>query len=122
MTTNRGTQRWILILTSLGSFLVVLDMLVVATALTTIHRDLGASMADLEWTVNAYTLSFAVLLMSAAALGDRFGRRGGYVAGLAACALSSNVGMRSRRAPERWPTASGNAPWSSPDCSCRSRA
>ena len=100
MTTNSGTQRWILILTSLGSFLVVLDMLVVATALTTIHRDLGASMADLEWTVNAYTLSFAVLLMSAAALGDRFGRRGGYVAGLAvfgsasaACALSSNVGM-----------------------------
>jgi EmrB/QacA subfamily drug resistance transporter len=100
MTTNLGLRRWILALTSLGSFLVVLDMLVVATALTSIHRDLGASMADLEWTVNAYTLSFAVLLMSAAALGDRFGRRGGYVAGLAlfgaasaACALSGNVGM-----------------------------
>ena len=100
MTSNRTTQRWILALTSLGSFLVVLDMLVVATALTTIHRDLGASMQDLEWTVNAYTLSFAVLLMSAAAVGDRYGRRGGYAAGLAlfaaasaACALSTNVGM-----------------------------
>lgn len=100
MTSNRNAQRWILTLTSLGSFLVVLDMLVVATALTTIHRDLGASMADLEWTVNAYTLSFGVLLMSAAALGDRYGRRGGYVVGLAlfagasaTCALSTNVGM-----------------------------
>ncbi len=98
MTTNRTTQRWILALTSVGSFLVVLDMLVVATALTTIHRDLGASMEDLEWTVNAYTLSFAVFLMSATTLGDRFGRRGAYAAGLAlfaaasaACALSTNV-------------------------------
>ncbi|HEY3952040.1 MAG TPA: DHA2 family efflux MFS transporter permease subunit [Streptosporangiaceae bacterium] len=100
MTPNRTAQRWILALTSLGSFLVVLDMLVVATALTTIHRDLGASMQDLEWTVNAYTLSFAVLLMSAAAVGDRYGRRGGYAAGLAlfaaasaACALSTNVAV-----------------------------
>jgi EmrB/QacA subfamily drug resistance transporter len=99
MTTNRTAQRWILALTSVGSFLVVLDMLVVATALTTIHRDLGASVEDLEWTVNAYTLSFAVFLMSAATMGDRYGRRGSYAAGLAlfavasaACALSTNVG------------------------------
>jgi EmrB/QacA subfamily drug resistance transporter len=99
MTTNRTAQRWILALTSVGSFLVVLDMLVVATALTTIHRDLGASIEDLEWTVNAYTLSFAVFLMSAATVGDRYGRRGAYAAGLAlfavasaACALSTNVG------------------------------
>jgi EmrB/QacA subfamily drug resistance transporter len=99
MTSNRGVQRWILALTSVGSFLVVLDMLVVATALTTIHRDLGASIEDLEWTVNAYTLSFAVFLMSAATVGDRYGRRGTYAAGLglfaaasAACALSSSVG------------------------------
>jgi MFS family permease len=99
MTTNRAAQRWILALTSVGSFLVVLDMLVVATALTTIHRDLGASIEDLEWTVNAYTLSFAVFLMSAATVGDRYGRRGVYAAGLglfavasAACALSTNVG------------------------------
>lgn len=99
-TTTSSAQRWILALTSLGSFLVVLDMLVVATALTTIHRDLGASMRDLEWTVNAYTLSFAVFLMSASTMGDRYGRRGGYAAGLAlfavasaACALSTNVGL-----------------------------
>jgi EmrB/QacA subfamily drug resistance transporter len=92
-------QRWVLGLASAASFMVVLDLLVVATALTTIRRDLGASMAQLEWTVNAYTLSFAVLLMTAAALGDRFGRRRVLTAGLglfvtasAACALAPGVG------------------------------
>ena len=49
---------------ALASFMVILDVMVVATALTAIRRDLGASLADLEWTVNAYTLSFAVLLMT----------------------------------------------------------
>jgi EmrB/QacA subfamily drug resistance transporter len=78
-----------LALTSVASFMVILDMLVVATALTAIRRSLGASLEDLEWTVNAYTLSFAVLLMSAAALGDRFGRRRVFAAGLAVFALSS---------------------------------
>ena len=58
-----------------------LDTLVVTTALSTIRRDLGASVAELEWTVNAYNLSFAVLLMTAAALGDRFGRRRLFVGG-----------------------------------------
>jgi EmrB/QacA subfamily drug resistance transporter len=79
--------------------MVVLDMLVVATALSAIQRDLGASLADLEWTINAYTLCFAVFLMTAAALGDRFGRRRLLAAGLglfavasAACALAPNVG------------------------------
>ena len=74
-------QRWVLALASLASFLVILNMLVVATALTTIRRHLGASLGDLEWTVNAYTLSFAVLLMTAAALGDRLGRRRVFAAG-----------------------------------------
>ena len=81
------------------SFMVVLDMLVVATALTAIQRDLGASLEDLEWTVNAYTLSFAVLLMTAAALGDRLGRSRMFAAGLvlfaaasAACALAPSAG------------------------------
>jgi hypothetical protein len=60
-------QRWVLALASAASFLVILDMLVVATALTSIQRQLGSSLAGLEWTVNAYTLSFAVLLMTAAA-------------------------------------------------------
>jgi EmrB/QacA subfamily drug resistance transporter len=93
-------QRWALILASVGSFMVVLDALIVATALTAIQRDLHASIEDLEWTVNAYTLSFAVLLMTSASLGDRFGRRRLYAAGLAvfaaasaACALAPGAGV-----------------------------
>ncbi|ROP36058.1 DHA2 family efflux MFS transporter permease subunit [Saccharothrix texasensis] len=82
-------QRWVLVLASVGSFMVVLDLLAVATALTAIQRDLGASLADLEWTVNAYTLSFAVLLMTGAALGDRFGRRRLFAGGLALFSLAS---------------------------------
>jgi MFS family permease len=92
-------QGWALALASVASFMVVLDMLVVATALNTIRRDLGASIADLEWTVNAYTLTFAVLLMTASAIGDRFGRRRVLAAGLAlftvasaGCALAPGVG------------------------------
>jgi EmrB/QacA subfamily drug resistance transporter len=99
MTTSRRTQTWVLALAATASFMVVLDLLVVSTALSTIRRDLGASAEQLEWTVNAYTLSFAVLLMTASALGDRFGRRRVFAAGLAlfalasaACALSPNVG------------------------------
>ena len=63
--------------------MVALDTLVVAAALTTIRSDLGASAEELEWTVNAYGLSFAMLLMTAAAIGDRLGRRRTYAAGLA---------------------------------------
>src|SRR3954447_4836665 len=63
--------------------MVALDVLVVAVALTTIRSDLGASAEELEWTVNAYGLSFAMLLMTAAAIGDRLGRRRTYAAGLA---------------------------------------
>jgi EmrB/QacA subfamily drug resistance transporter len=90
---------WVLALASLGSFMVALDGLVVMTALSTIRRDLDASAAQLEWTVNAFTLSFAVLLMTGAALGDRFGRRRIFVLGLtiftvasAACALAPDAG------------------------------
>lgn len=100
MTNTSATQRWVLGLSALASFMVVLDMLVVVTALPTIQRDLGASLEALEWTVNGYTLSFAVLLMTGAALGDRFGRRLGFMAGLAvfalasaACALAPTVGV-----------------------------
>ena len=82
-------QRWALALSSLASFMVVLDLLVVATALNTIRRDLGASIGQLEWTVNAYTLAFAVLLMTAAAVGDRFGRRRVFAIGLGVFAASS---------------------------------
>jgi EmrB/QacA subfamily drug resistance transporter len=94
-----SAQGWALGLASAASFMVVLDLLVVATALSTIRRDLGASLGQLEWTINAYTLSFAVLLMTAAALGDRFGRRRLFAAGLglfasasAACALAPSIG------------------------------
>ena len=69
--------------------MVALDTLVVSTALTTIRADLGASIEQLEWTVNAYNLSFAVLLMTASALGDRFGRRRLFAGGLALFALAS---------------------------------
>jgi EmrB/QacA subfamily drug resistance transporter len=92
-------QRWVLALTSVASLMVILDILVVTTALSTIRRHLGASIDDLEWIVNAYTLSFAVLLMTAAAFGDRLGRRRVFTAGLmlftaasAACALAPGIG------------------------------
>lgn len=91
-------QRWVLGLASIGSVMVALDVLVVAAALTTIRQDLGASIEQLEWTVNAYSLSFAMLLMTAAAIGDRWGRRRTFAAGLAifsvasvACALATSV-------------------------------
>ena len=77
-----------------------LDTVVVSTALSTVRVQLHASVGQLEWTINAYNLSFAVLLMTAAALGDRFGRRRMFVFGLglfsvasAACALSPDVGV-----------------------------
>ena len=80
---------WILALTSIPFFMVALDALVVVTALPTIHRELGASLATLEWTVNAYTLAFAAGIIAAAALGDRFGRRRVFVVGLALFTASS---------------------------------
>ncbi|WP_445148047.1 DHA2 family efflux MFS transporter permease subunit [Baekduia sp. Peel2402] len=98
MTTDPRTRRWVLILASVASFMVALDTLVVSTALTTIRQDLGASIAELEWTVNAYNLTFAVLLLPAAALGDRYGRRGVFATGLmlfslasAACAIAPDA-------------------------------
>jgi EmrB/QacA subfamily drug resistance transporter len=93
-------QCWVLVLAAAASFLVSLDALVVTTALPTIRQELGASLSSLEWTVNAYTLSFAVLLMSAAALGDRYGRRRMFSFGVAlfgaasvGCALASSAGV-----------------------------
>ena len=68
-------RAWTLGIVSLGLFMVVLDNLVVNVALPSIHRDLGASIQALEWTVNAYTLAYTVLLLTGAALGDRFGRK-----------------------------------------------
>src|ERR671935_248106 len=71
---------WTFAITSVALVMVTLDNLVVTTALPVIRRDLHASLEGLEWTVNAYTLTFAVLLLTGAALGDRFGRRRLFVA------------------------------------------
>jgi EmrB/QacA subfamily drug resistance transporter len=92
---NRSRGVWALALTSVAFFMVALDVLVVITALPAIHRDLGASLSTLEWTVNAYSLTFAAGIITAAALGDRLGRRLVFAGGLglftvasAACALA----------------------------------
>jgi EmrB/QacA subfamily drug resistance transporter len=79
---NKAATIWTLVITSLGLFMVSLDNLVVSTALPVIRKDLHASISQLEWTVNAYTLTFAVLLLTGAALGDRFGRRRVFAFGL----------------------------------------
>src|SRR4029453_17842688 len=96
MTSRRSI--WTLAIVSIALFMVTLDNLVVTTALPSIRADLGASIEGLEWTVNGYTLAFAVLLLTGAALGDRFGRRRLFVIGLgiftlasAAAALAPNV-------------------------------
>src|SRR3954470_13048125 len=93
------STRWVLALTGIGSMMAAIDTLVVSTALTTIRADLHATVQQLEWTVNAYNLTFAVLLITAAGLGDRCGRRTWFAVGLtvfslasAASALAPNVG------------------------------
>src|SRR5258706_8201744 len=99
LTTGRPhSPAWTLALTSIAFFMVTLDSLVVITALPAIQRDLRASIGTLEWTVNAYTLGAAVII-TAAALGDRYGRRRLFTIGLtlftlasAACALAPNAG------------------------------
>ncbi|MEU0371337.1 DHA2 family efflux MFS transporter permease subunit [Streptomyces sp. NPDC006283] len=95
---RRTSAVWALVITSAAGFMAALDNLVVTTALPSIRKDLGGALEDLEWTVSAYTLTFAVLLMFGAALGDRFGRRRLFMAGLAvftgasaAAALASGI-------------------------------
>ena len=90
---------WTIAISAVAIFMVSLDNLVVTNALASIREDLGASIEALEWTVNAYTLAFAVFLLTGAALGDRFGRRRVFVAGLgiftvasAAAALAPSTG------------------------------
>jgi EmrB/QacA subfamily drug resistance transporter len=85
-----GTRTlWTFVVTSIALFMVVLDNLVVSTALPVIRVDLGASIEELEWTVNAYTLTFAVFLLTGAALGDRFGRKRMFMLGVAIFTASS---------------------------------
>src|ERR687892_458928 len=80
---------WTLAIVSVALFMVTLDNLVVTNALVSIREDLGASLEQLEWTVNAYTLSFAVFLLTAAALGDRLGRRAVFAAGIGVFTIAS---------------------------------
>src|SRR5690349_25179985 len=96
---RRGGAAWALVITGVAGFMAALDNLVVTTALPSIREDLGGALDDLEWTVSAYTLTFAVLLMFGASLGDRFGRRRLFVIGpaifttaSAAAALASGMG------------------------------
>jgi EmrB/QacA subfamily drug resistance transporter len=99
MTHNGHRTLWTFAITSIALFMTTLDNLVVTMALPTIQRDLHASISGLEWTVNAYTLTFAVLLLMGAALGDRFGRKrlfligiGIFTLGSAAAALAPSIG------------------------------
>ncbi len=93
-------KAWTVALAGLGAFMTALDVVVVSTALPTLQHRFGASLADLEWTINAYSLVFGCLMLTGAALGDRFGRRRMYVLGLvtfvagsAVAATSSGAGM-----------------------------
>jgi EmrB/QacA subfamily drug resistance transporter len=87
--TARTQTIWTFAITSVALFMTTLDNLVVTTALPVIRKDFDASLSGLEWTVNAYTLTFAVLLITGAALGDRFGRRRLFTIGLAIFTLAS---------------------------------
>src|ERR1700731_762978 len=94
----KGSKNWTLGVTALASFMMALDAQVITTAFATIRSDFGASVETLQWTVNAYNLTFAVLLLTGAALGDRFGRRLMFAAGIllfaiasAGCALSGSA-------------------------------
>ncbi len=96
---DTSAKNWALGLTSLASFMMALDAMVITTAFVTIRSEFGASVETLQWTANAYNLTFAVLLLTGAALGDRFGRRRMFAAGIAlfvlasvACALAPTVG------------------------------
>ncbi|MBV8221152.1 MAG: DHA2 family efflux MFS transporter permease subunit [Solirubrobacterales bacterium] len=97
---SQSRRIWTLVIVSLGLFMTVLDNLVVNVALPSIHRDLGASIQTLEWTVNAYVLAYAVLLLTGAALGDRLGRKRMFMIGIAvftagsvAAAVSPSIGF-----------------------------
>src|SRR3954466_13959711 len=96
---NAHRQTWTLIVTSLGVFMTEQRPLVVTSTLPALRDDIGATLSDLEWTVNAYNLAFACFLLTGAALGDRFGRRRvfalgllGFTAASAAAALSPSAG------------------------------
>lgn len=94
--TNRAERNWVLGVTALASFMMALDAMIITTAFAAIRTEFGSPVETLQWTVNAFNLTFAVLLLTGAALGDRFGRRRMFAAGIAlfvvasaACALAA---------------------------------
>ncbi len=96
---NRTEKNWALGVTSLASFMMALDSMVITTAFAAIRTDLASPVETLQWAINAFNLAFAVLLLTGAALGDRLGRRRVFAAGIAlfvaasvACALSADAG------------------------------
>src|SRR5437870_5187702 len=95
---TRSTTLWTFAITSVALFMVTLDNLVVTSALPVIRRNLHASLTQLEWTVNAYTLTFAVLLLTGAALGDRYGRRLMFSIGIGIFTIGSAVAALSTTA------------------------
>ena len=118
--TTRATHFWAVALTGAALFMITLDNLIVVSTLPSMQRDLGVSIDRLQWVVDAYILVFAVLILTGAALGDRYGRRRMLVAGLlvftassAAGALSANLTQTRRRTLR--------AGLSARRCSCRSR-
>ena len=102
---------WTFAITSLALFMVTLDNLVVTTALPVIREDLDSGLSGLEWTVNAYTLTFAVFLLTGAALGDRFGRR-----------RCSRSGSASSRSPPQLRRSRPRSPRSTQRARCRGSA
>lgn len=111
---------WVVGLTSVASLMVALDLLVVSTALSTIRRDLDATVEQLQWSVTAYGLAFACLLMTGAALGDRFGRRRVFTSGLVlfaaaslVCGLAPTIGWLMQLGPCRASARRWYCPWRS---------
>src|SRR6185437_1203 len=101
-TASAGRSRlgWVLVLTSTAYFMVALDATIVATALPRMQADLHVGLTSLQWTINSYGIAFAAGIITAAALGDRFGRRRVFTIGLAlftvasaACALAPSAGV-----------------------------
>src|SRR4051812_15951618 len=99
-TTSRRTGLLTLLVTSLGSFMVLLDGSIIFVALHEIQKDLGGELSQLQWTVDAYTLPFAALMLTAGTLGDRLGRKKVFLTGLvlfvlgsALCGFAPSVGL-----------------------------
>lgn len=97
---RRRRLGWVLALTSTAYFMVALDATVVSTALPRMQEDLHVGLASLQWTLNAYGIAFAAGIITAAALGDRYGRR--------RISPSASLSSRSRQPPARWLPAPRN--------------